>query len=354
MIRIDKAPNSRESFIRLNYMSGKQDVDIRIYLPTIDDFGQEDKLSNEFIFSPTFAAMLMALKATPFEVREEKIKEILLNTIDASEKDQYVVLMSIDGVYKNGKYIETESRLVIPNDYVIDIAKKNKHIIFGASVHPYREAREMLSETRRCIDEGAVFFNWMPLIQQIDPEDERCIHFYISLAREGIPLLCHTFSEFTPQSANDKSFKYNDPRRLRKALDIGVKVIYSHCTSHGNGSMFPSDKGYFDQLIEMLRASDEEKWDLYADISAFCNPSGMMHLERIKREIEKGKISPERFLYGINFPLTIADVNIFKGPLSLDELLENIRKQGSLLKDDNNIQKRSLSDDIFSGKAGTV
>ena len=306
-------------------------IDIHIHIGGPGDSGSGCRMSPEFIFSPAFAAMLIALKASPFDVRDEKIKEIILNTINTAEKIDYAVLLALDGVYKNGKYIESESHLVTPNEYIIDIAKTNKRVLFGASVHPYRNKKERLHKTRRCIDNGAVLFKWIPSSQQIDPEDDRCIPFYEVLTRENVPLLCHTGGELAVPTSDFNANNFNDPRRLKKALDMGVKVIAAHCATPYLGAIMPADKGYFDELMEMLKVSEKKKWNLYADISAFCTPTRIIYLKRINREITKGAISPSRFLYGSDFPIPIMDINIFKSPLNLKELLEHIKEQGNPL-----------------------
>jgi len=323
-------------------------IDIHIHIGGPGDSGSGCRMSPEFIFSPAFAAMLIALKASPFDVRDEKIKEIILNTINTAEKIDYAVLLALDGVYKNGKYIESESHLVTPNEYIIDIAKTNKRVLIGASVHPYRNKKEMLNKTRRCIDNGAVLFKWIPSSQQIDPEDDRCIPFYEVLARENVPLLCHTGGELAVPTSDFNANKFNDPRRLKKALDIGVKVIAAHCATPYLGAIMPADKGYFDELMEMLKVSEKKKWNLYADISAFCTPTRITYLKRINREITKGAISPSRFLYGSDFPIPIMDINIFKSPLNLKELLEHIKEQGNPLDNNYDVLKEfGIHDSIF-------
>jgi predicted TIM-barrel fold metal-dependent hydrolase len=293
--------------------------------------------------------MLVSLKTAPFEAKDRKVREILLHALGTSEYVDYAVLLAMDGVYKNGKFVEAESHLVVPNDYVIDMAGEKKQALFGASVHPYRLVNEMVAETKRCVDEGAVLFTWSPSAQQINPEDDRCIPFYICLAREGIPLLSHAGTEFTMCTSDFRTSGYNDPRKLIRALDIGVKVIVAHCASPSAGSVVSSDRGYFGELIQMLRDAESNRWELYADVSACCSPSRIGYLERIVREIEEGKISPKRFLYGSDFPMPAVDINLFRKPLSSHELLEHIRGQGNLLDNHYRIMKQfGIHESIFT------
>ncbi len=172
-------------------MPEKKVIDIHIHIGGTGDTGSGCRMSHEFIFSFAFAAMLITLKVTPFELGDEKMKEVILNAVNASTKIDCAVLLALDGVYKNGRYVESESHLVTPNDYIIQIAKDNPRVLFGASVHPYRKKKEMLAETKRCVDHGAVLFKWIPSSQQIDPRDDRCLPFYEILAKEEDPKLCY-------------------------------------------------------------------------------------------------------------------------------------------------------------------
>lgn len=185
-------------------MAGKV-IDIHVHIGGTGDSMAGCRMSNEFILSPVFSSMLDLLNTTPLEVRDDSIREGILHAVNTSESIDYAVLLALDGVYKNGRYIKDESHLVIPNDYVIEIAKANKRVLFGASVHPYRRKKDMLNETGKCIDNGAVLFKWIPSSQHIDPEDDRCVPFYKVLAKEGVPLLCRTGSMPYPRPAGPRA-----------------------------------------------------------------------------------------------------------------------------------------------------
>lgn len=295
---------------RSDFAGGKV-IDVRVHILAGGDSVNGCRMSEEFIASPRVSAALRALGIGKFTAIDEEIKDSLLNAIAASEKVDYAVLLAIDGVYKNDKLILQESHLVIPNDYIIDIARRSARTLFGASVHPYREAKEMIAETFRCIREGAVLFGWIPSIQRIDPEDSRCIPFYIRLAQERVPLLCHTGHPLTGLSSEFINRNYNAPCKLRRALDIGVKVIASHCVSSAGRALNSDDNTYLDELLGMLRKAEKNGWDLYADISPFCTPSGKVYFECIKNEILQGNISPSRFVYGSGFPFAEGEAGEF-------------------------------------------
>jgi uncharacterized protein len=330
-------------------MPNKKVIDIHIHIGGPGDSGSGCRMSSQFVMSPAFIAMILAMKASPFEIRDEKIKEIIVSAVDVSQKIDYAVLLALDGVFRDGKYIEDESHLVIPNDYVINISRKNKKVLFGASVHPYRDKTSMLNEAKRCIDSGAVLFKWIPSAQQIDPENERCIPFYELLAKNKIPLLCHTGAELAVPTSEFKTNNFNDPRKLKTALKMKVKVIASHCATPYLGGILPTDKNYFNPLMDMLKMPLSEDWQLYADISAFCTPTRIPYLQKIKRFIEDGKISPVRFLFGSDFPIPIININLYDKPLGFNEMIKHLTDDGNPLDSNYDILKRfGIDESIFT------
>ncbi len=312
-------------------MSDEKVVDIHVHFGGTGDSGSGCRMSMEFMASPAFLAMLIVMKASPADVSDERIKEIIVGAIDRSTKIDYAVLLALDGVYRDGKYIESESHLVTPNRWVMKVARNNPKVLFGASVHPYREKEEMLDETRRCIDSGAALFKWIPSSQQINPRDERCVPFYHMLAETGVPLLCHTAAELAVPTSNGDAIEFNDPRRLEKALNMKVTVIAAHCATPYLGGLLPGDTNYFDELMGMMKTSEKMGWKLYADISAFCTPTRIAYLERIQKEIDEGRISASQFLFGSDFPIPIIDITVFRKPLDAKEILAHLKGEKSPL-----------------------
>ncbi len=276
-------------------------IDIRVNLVGTGDSGSGCLLSGDFASGPAFASMLESVQVAPFEESDRGIEERILDFVSAAEKIDRCVILSLDGVYKNSRLVIPETSMMTPNAYVAGIAANNSRLLFGASVHPYRDRKEMLNETDRCLAEGAVLFNWIPCVQQIDPEDDRCIPFYVRLVRENAPLLCHTGPDFYGLHGNMKAIGCGSPKRLIKALEIGVKIIVAHCGTARPSAAAPGSEHSY-ELVEMLMLAEERKWNLYADVSCFCDAEGMLLLERIKSEVDKGNIGVERLLYGSGFP----------------------------------------------------
>jgi predicted TIM-barrel fold metal-dependent hydrolase len=278
-------------------------IDIHIHVVGTGDSGSGCMMSREFASGASYAAILDSLDIRTLEASDRMIEELLINAVNSAEKVERCVVLAMDGVYKNSRLVGAETHLMTPNDYVARIACENERMLFGASVHPYRDRKEMLNETERCMGAGAVLFSWAPSMQRLDPEDDRCIPFYIRLAKEGVPLLCHTGAGFFAAPIDAKTAGNGSPKKLMKALDIGVKVIAAHCCPAFVAGSVPVDR-HFDELITMLKVSKERKWEFSVDISCFFFPEGLCHLERLMKEIERGNIEADRLIYGSDFPVS--------------------------------------------------
>jgi len=236
-----------------------------------------------------------------------KIGEIFCRKAGVQGNSFNTIMIAVDGVYKNGRHIKEESDILITNDYVMSLSKTSKTIIFGASVHPYRQHDEMLNEVRRCIEADASFFVWMPEVQQIDPEDDRCIPFYISIAKEEIPLLCYMGAGNRTAASSVNSGRYSDPQKLIRALDIGVNVIISNYPSYNSEAPVTREESVlFEELIEMLRAAESKEWGLYIDISPYCRRDKNFY-EKIEDLVKHEEVNSKYLIYGCSFPVPSSD-----------------------------------------------
>jgi predicted TIM-barrel fold metal-dependent hydrolase len=194
-------------------------------------------------------------------------RKTMIERLNNAPGIDFGVFLAFDSVYKeNGEIDEKDSNMVTPNNYVMDIARDNPKVLFGASVHPNRGFAEGIEELDRCIEGGAVLVKWIPNSQIIDPSDRKHKWFYRKLADENLPLLCHTGPEHGIPVVKAEYQELGDPRKLRLALDMGVKVIAAHCAT----SLFSWEKSYLDELSEMFDERERRGWNLYADISALC------------------------------------------------------------------------------------
>ncbi len=317
-------------------------IDIHVHIGGPGDSGSGCSMSPQFIISPAFGFMLASLGATPCDVTDAGIRKIIEGAVNGATKVEATVLLALDGVYrKNGKACPAESHLLVPNQYVVSIAQANPRVLLGASVHPYRA--KWRQEAEYCLANRAVLFKWIPSSQQVDPADDACLPFYRLLAAENIPLLCHTGPEHAVPTSQDGARKYNDPRRLRKALNAGVKVIAAHCATPYFGDLL--DPGYFEELLALMKTYPS----LYADLSAFCVPTRIGYLEKVLTGFNKGRLNPDQFLFGSDFPIPIMDINLCRLPLDPAAMLSHLSPKANPLDHNYEILKEfGLPDRIFT------
>jgi uncharacterized protein len=195
------------------------------------------------------------------EATERALTARLFQLLDDTRELDAAVVLAFDAVFTKDGILNTDNtHLYVKNDFVIDLAKLHKKVLFGASVHPYR--KDAVAELERCIAAGAVLLKWLPLTQDIDPADPRCIPFYECLAHHGLPLLSHTGGEKTLPNINRD---VASPALLTEALKRGVTVIAAHCGTRS--AMFETD--YVDVFARMAK----EHAKLYGDTSALNLPT---------------------------------------------------------------------------------
>lgn len=188
-----------------------------------------------------------------------------------------------------------------PNEYAAGLAKRYPdRFEWIASIHPYRP--DAVEELERAQKRGARAIKWLPSAMGMDPASPRCDRFYEAMARLNIPLLSHTGGEVAVPSAVGQGA--NNPLRLRRALDHGVRVIAAHCASLG--SDVDLDKGANGPRVESFhlfaRMMDESRYEgfLFGEISA------MTQTNRIGTPLNSVLTRSEwhpRLLNGSDYPL---------------------------------------------------
>ena len=277
----------------------------------------------------------LGMAASALEGDLEKIySELLLKLVSESSLDA-VVLLAHERVHDpDGTPRDDLGSMFVPNEVVLDLARRHDEFLAGVSIHPARH--DALDELDRCVAGGAVLMKCLPNCQNIDPSDARYVAFWKRMAEAGLPLLAHTGGEHTVPVVNAK---LADPRLLRTPLECGVTVITAHCgTSSG-----AFDHDYFDDWAAMLR----EFPNLYGDISAMVSLNRCAHLNDCRRpEIEL------RILHGSDFPVPVLGNRLWLNR-SLDrECFRRIQKIDNPLERDFQF-KRALgfSDEVFTRAA---
>jgi predicted TIM-barrel fold metal-dependent hydrolase len=214
---------------------------------------------------------------------EAKVAEAVRDTpgLDAA------VLLAFDAVYdRDGHRDDALTHFYASNDYVKEVTTRHPQLLFGASVHPYR--KDAVAELERCVRMGAVLLKWLPIVQDFDPSDDRCLPFYEALAHYKLPLLCHTGGELTLPSLNRA---VADPRLLLPALRLGVTVIAAHCGTRANAL----EKGYLSPFARMCHEHER----LYGDTSALNLPTRWYAYDRILRD----KVVRQKLVHGSDWPV---------------------------------------------------
>jgi predicted TIM-barrel fold metal-dependent hydrolase len=195
------------------------------------------------------------------EETERKLLAKLFQGLDQTPELDAAVILAFDAVHRSdGSLDAANTHLYVRNDFVEDLARRHKKVLYGASVHPYR--KDAVQELERCVKAGAVLLKWLPITQDMDPSDPRCIPFYECLAHHGLPLLSHTGGEKTLPNINTA---VASPKLLEEAIRRGVIVIAAHCGTRST----PFETDYVHEFVRM--AKDHERF--YGDTSALNLPA---------------------------------------------------------------------------------
>ena len=198
-----------------------------------------------------------------------------------------VLLLAQEEVYDDaGRKLDFGS-FHVPNDHLFAVCRAHPEFVPAVAVHPSRP--DALVELERCLGLGARALKLLPNCQNVDCSDRRHDAFWERMAAAGLPFLCHTGGELTVPVMNRA---YQDPRNLRRPLEIGVKVI----AAHGAGRSHPFDRDHTDALLAMM----DEFPRLYADTSALNTLFRARTLRRLLLSRHR-----DRLLHGSDYPVPV-------------------------------------------------
>jgi predicted TIM-barrel fold metal-dependent hydrolase len=198
------------------------------------------------------------------------------------------VILAQDLVYdEQGRPINNAGSFYVPNDFVLQLARKHSELLPAISIHPARP--DALEELDRCLAAGAVMMKCLPNCQNINCNDRRFTRFWERMAEARLPLLAHTGGEHTIPVFCPA---YADPRVLALPLECGVNVIAAHCGT--KSGLF--DPEYFHIFAGMAKRFP----NLYGDNSAFNVPIRGRHTP----ECLRGPLV-ERMVHGSDYPVPV-------------------------------------------------
>jgi mannonate dehydratase len=155
----------------------------------------------------------------------------LLFYLEAFPRGAKAMLLAFDYHHdESGRRREELSAFHVPNEYAAALAHRHpERFEWICSVHPYRP--DAIEAIAWAVAHGARAVKWLPSAMGIDPAAAQCDRLYRALARYDLPLLSHGGAEIAVHGAGVDEF--NNPLRLRRALEHGVRVIVAHCAPLG-------------------------------------------------------------------------------------------------------------------------
>ena len=207
----------------------------------------------------------------------------LRSWLDDSSLAGLVVLACDDVHQEDGLPRPDLSRIYVPNEYVLEVARRDPRFLPAISIHPAR--RDALKQLEAGVESGAVLLKLLPCVQIVDPGVPRYRPFWKRMAELQLPLLAHTGGEFSlPTYRPDLC----NPGCLKPVLELGVTVIAAHC----GAPALPWGRDFSAEFLDLRNSFP----NLYGDVSALSQP---MHFRTIKRILE----NPDRILYGSDYPV---------------------------------------------------
>jgi predicted TIM-barrel fold metal-dependent hydrolase len=234
--------------------------------------------------------MMTRMIGMPVGFEDEEFDEIYVRRLHQHLTESALdeaLLLAQDEVYDEAGGKRDFGSFHVPNDYLFEVCEQHPEFLPAISVHPARG--DALDELERGLARGARALKLLPNCHHVDCSLPRYTAFWEKMAEAGLPMLAHTGGEMTVPVSNAS---YQDPRILRRPLEIGVKVIAAHCGSRSG----LWDPDYFDVMVEMMHEFDH----LYADTSALNTPVRSGALQRVLDCDLK-----DRFVHGSDFPVPV-------------------------------------------------
>jgi hypothetical protein len=226
------------------------------------------------------------------------------------------LLLAQDEVYEDdGRKMDFGS-FYVPNEYLFKVCAEHPEFLPAVSIHPGR--KDALEELERCLAAGARALKLLPNCQNVNCSLPQYEAFWRRMAAAGLPFLSHTGGEMTVPVVNRS---YQDPRILRRPLELGVKVIAAHAS--GNSHFF--DPNYFGELVRLM----DEFPGLYADTSALNSPVRSGLLKQVRASGRQ-----DRFLHGSDYPVPVGALWVrLRGLISTAQWREAARIPNLLERD---------------------
>jgi len=234
--------------------------------------------------------------------RAKRIDSANVKTIAKTQAQAKLMLFAFEQAHDEaGKAMPEHTAFYVPNAYAQEVAQRYpQYFEWVCSIHPYRP--DAVAALESAVSNGARAVKWLPSAMGIDPASPKCDVFYRSLARLNIPLICHSGEEKAVHGMG--FFDANNPLKMRRAMDAGVRIVIAHCASIGvdidldKGEHGPHVSSF--ELFSRLMADTQYQKNLFADISAIIMRN--RSIETLRSIIEHQDWHG-RLLNGSDYPL---------------------------------------------------
>jgi len=199
---------------------------------------------------------------------DEYVARLVRLCQSAKRRGKYRILAFDKHHRPDGSVDLAKTNFYVPNRYVAELAQRHADIFLPViSVHPYRP--DALSELEMWADAGVRYVKWLPNAMGIDPASAAVEPFYRKMKQRNMILLSHAGEEQAVEAAEDQ--RLGNPLRLRRPLDLGVRVVVAHAASLGSCDDLDSGAAKkTDCFALFLRLMDEPKYRglVFGEISA--------------------------------------------------------------------------------------
>src|ERR1051326_1517533 len=120
------------------------------------------------------AAMMLKHIGLPFGALKGDLESLyvqrLLELVRGSSLGGIVILAQDEVYDRDGKEMEGVGSFYVPNEYVLQLARRHSEFLPAVSIHPARP--DALEELERCLAGGAVMMKCLPNCQNINCNDQ--------------------------------------------------------------------------------------------------------------------------------------------------------------------------------------
>lgn len=245
----------------------------------------------------------------------------LVRLARASKRHGKYQILAFDKHYRRDGTVDlSKTNMYVPNHYIVELARQYSDIFLPViSLHPYR--RDAVDELEKWAKAGVHYIKWLPNAMGMDPADSAIEPFYRKMKEHKMILLSHGGEEQAVEAKEDQEL--GNPLRLRKPLDMGVRVIVAHAASLGSCDDLDDGGDKKTTCFELfLRLMDEAKYRglVFGEVSA------MLQFNRMPKPfstlLQRQDLHP-RLVNGSDYPLPAINALIRTRSLASDGFISS-------------------------------